>query len=79
MTSMIERVSKAIHALGPLDLANFRDRELVSRAAIEAMREPTEAMLAAVDCQQVGCCNMADKDACECWQSMIDAALKEQP
>lgn len=38
MSEMIERVAKAIDALGNIDLANYQHREMVARAAIEAMR-----------------------------------------
>lgn len=43
-----------------------------ARAAIEAMREPTEAM---VKSGQTKCDDYLD--AAECWAAMIDAALSE--
>ena len=50
----------------------------VARAAIEAMREPTQDMGLAVSegCGEYGCCG--DR-AFEHWQAMIDAALKPDP
>ena len=45
--------------------------EDVARAAIEAMREPTQEMLRA------GWAAAHDEDAGDCWRDMIDAALKE--
>jgi len=58
-----------------------------ARAAIEAMREPTEEMLAAgqwtiSDNLTVSVCVENNRKAREIWQSMIDAALpphKPQP
>ena len=44
---MIERVAKAIGNIRSPDLANYRDQRLVAMVAIEAMREPTEAMASA--------------------------------
>lgn len=46
-----------------------------ARAVIEALREPTEAMIAAgEDCPIV---NYDGNDPKQVWQAMIDAALKE--
>lgn len=52
-----------------------------ARFAIEAMREPTEAMLAAPYHEGDGCDAqyMADEDFRCAWQAMIDAALAESP
>ena len=53
-----------------------------ARAAIEAMREPTDAMEAAGDDTFVyytHSTSLLDGDATVCWRAMIDAALKEQP
>jgi len=69
-TPMIERVAKAIwRSMGDNDDAflDFRDDYLLyARAAIEAMREPTEGMLEAA--------SRADLE--DEWSAMIDAALK---
>lgn len=49
---------------------------VMARAAIEAMRDPTQFMLdEAGDTITVGCCNMQLKDARDTWLCMIDAAL----
>jgi hypothetical protein len=71
--SMLERVAKAISCDGFVDDGDRR----AARAAVEAMREPTEAMCKA------GAHSM-DRDygddsitADEMWSAMIDAILRE--
>ena len=77
--SMVERVAKALHKADNPDgsyegfFAHTPDPQIyerMARAAIEAMREPTEAM------DEEGAifsdCNAATRT----WQAMIDAALK---
>jgi len=80
MTDMVERVAKAIVNCGPKrweDLADYERRAamaVVARVAIEAMREPTEAMLACelrFQGEQLG--------YAEIWRRMIDAALAPEP
>lgn len=51
-----------------------------ARAAIEAMREPTEAMCLAPDSADI-CVDQFPINSAEaksCWQAMIDAALKTE-
>jgi len=85
MSEMVERVARAIAAA-----ADDTDWELYrseARAAIEAMREPTEAMLAAVipypenttvPRPTMEAATMADRLAFRSrWQDGIDAALAE--
>ena len=57
---MIERVARAVEIAAKV---NGRNWDKIARAAIEAMREPTEAML--------------DYGTRPTWQTMIDMALKE--
>lgn len=68
--SMIERVALAIEKIVNDNWENgdITTREQVTRAAIEAMREPTDAM---IDCGVDG------DDAVDIYQRMIDAALLE--
>jgi uncharacterized membrane protein len=40
MTLMTERCENALEALGRVDPANYRDRVIIVRTIIEAMREP---------------------------------------
>jgi len=74
---MIERVAQAILAKVPLGYGmTIAESDEYARAAIEAMREPTEAMVDAFvwyghgktigDVARIG------------WQSMIDAALSPE-
>jgi hypothetical protein len=72
MTDLVKRVARAIaKAANPmpwdmLDEDAVRSYHLQARAAIAAMREPTEAMIEAVPDVMT---------ASEAWQAMIDAAL----
>lgn len=74
---MVERVAKALHAGSdsPTEWFDYEtDREYwrdQARAAIAAMREPTEAMCAAAEA--TGDHWYFD----DSWAAMIDAALKE--
>lgn len=84
--SMVERVARAIEPYYPLSctedwLKDVRRGwcETVARAAIAAMREPTEAMLWAGS-ESIDTCTKLDpcgKAAKHCWSDMIDAALTE--
>ena len=86
--SMVERVLKAIQreddpisdgshsqTFSPPNAREDRQRRM-ARAAIEAMREPTEAMIDADGVQQK--CHMCGGHV-EGWQLMTDAALSEKP
>lgn len=75
MNEMIERVAKAIWSdywdgegcsWAEMEESSRQTALSMARAAIEAMREPTEAMLEA----QFGQPSPAD-----CWRAMIDAAV----
>ncbi len=75
MSEIIERVARAIHAAdepGELADANEAHRRFcydAARAAIEAMREPTEAML-------IEGCHGSHVTQEDSWRAMIDEALK---
>lgn len=83
MTEMIERVAAAIYAVQPhlntgkpvpwLELIGpLREKSIeLARAAIEAMREPTDEMADAVD--------ETDTGIESAWRCMIDAALTSPP
>lgn len=85
--TMIERVAKAIYDAeaerSPISAASFDEMQVLSpdkysywcgvaKIAIEAMREPTEAMVKVVPY------DMYDPDFEENWRIMIDAALDEE-
>lgn len=78
MSEMIERVAKAIWGdLGGWDDLNGDTKETVrkeARAAIAAMREPTEAML---DTTVNPHCVETMEDIRDVWTDMIDAALSD--
>jgi hypothetical protein len=83
MSEMRERVARAIHQErygGQIPWGRFPDAEeecrQEARAAIEAMREPTEAMMAAVDCGGEKADWLAGKAWKAGWQAMLDEALK---
>ena len=72
MTDMIERVAKCIYADCGLSLNECRG---LARAAIAAMREPTDRMV------HVGTMNNLRQDGFfmgGIWKNMIDAALEEK-
>lgn len=63
MSEMVGRVARVLQER----LGGSGDYEGTARAAIAAMREPTEAMLDAD----------GGVDAIDCWHAMVDAALAE--
>ena len=71
MTDMIERVAKAINDT-MLQHGDYKPDEL-ARAAIEAIREPTEKMIDAGSKEQR---NILSKPIEGIWTAMIDAALE---
>jgi hypothetical protein len=92
MTEMVERVARAIkERLAEIEDVYFRDDgsdctidghvdiEDLARAAIEAMREPTQEILdaPAVPNALGDDENYSDIDVREAYQAMIDAALKD--
>jgi hypothetical protein len=83
---MVERVARAIEDAN-LKASGDEDYTPLARAAIEAMREPTEAMLKAgfhknrwtnpKPCHD-HCVGRVTLSIDEPWRAMIDAALSEQ-
>jgi hypothetical protein len=75
MSEMIERVAKAIEES---IWEPGQDSVIAARAAIEAMREPTEAMLeaASIEAQKPAGWHMVYRNI---HRAMIDAALKSLP
>lgn len=75
---MIERVAKAIFAGCDWDkLTTELDRRLrfdAAKAAIAAMRVPTDKMYIEGSLAIV---NSNGRETYDCWEAMIDAALKE--
>lgn len=74
MTEMIDRVAKAIfEAMDVTDGLDSSAAERYARAAIEAMREPTDAQITAFSraCDTNGQCLVKYG-----YNAMIDAALK---
>jgi len=67
MNPMITRVAKSLN-LNPSDAGH----RMIARAAIEAMREPTETMR-----EQGQYAKVANGGASYIYHAMIDAALKE--
>jgi hypothetical protein len=71
--SMIERVGNVIAARLTIAIATGNlSMQDIARAAIEAMRNPTDAM------EDVGNAMDGEVGALTTWQSMIDAALNEK-
>jgi hypothetical protein len=82
MSEMIERVALAIDGamFDSVQMPCGERQAFVARAAIEAMREPTNAMHKAGN-DKMDSMVAGDGDAfCEhVWRLMIDAALSEKP
>lgn len=84
--TMVERVAKVLHEL-PGDgyewaTASEEQRQharVYARAAIEAMREPTDAMKAAWDKDFTAWLDHQIQDDDHLYKVMIDAALSEKP
>lgn len=76
MTEIIDRVAAAIHKhVWPLECPAIEDLVDAARAAIEAMREPTDAMLAPFyETTELG-----RGDALVVWDTMIRKALSSSP
>jgi hypothetical protein len=68
--SMVERVATAILKEQETNRSAFPDMRDLARAAIEAMREPTEAMKKTM-------ANTPGRWGPHCWGQIVDAALKE--
>ena len=86
MSEMIERVAKAIalddcQTWNELDAVNRGMFLSFARAAIAAMREPTEAMLEAgtITVSKTGVISISTQDAARIWRAMVDAALHSAP
>jgi hypothetical protein len=92
MNDMMERVARAIdpERWAQIDHMPVADRarpvliaaeKMRASAAIEAMREPTEAMTKAAERVEVRGADLHDFAAFDCapdvWKAMIDAALKD--
>lgn len=71
MNKMVEKVAIALQGCDPSAGASYEDS---ARAVIEAMREPTDEMIAAGDMPD---CDNPQKDAEGVYRNMIDAALTE--
>jgi hypothetical protein len=72
MTDMVERVARAIYAAECWDTATPGFYQHAARAAIAAMREPTDEMVDAAWEPSVPPGNVA------IWQAMIDAAMGDK-
>lgn len=84
MSEMIERVARAIEeVVGCPDNSNGDFLKVAARAAIEAMREPTETMSRVAerpgDNAEGSPGSIAYWQADGIWKNMIDAALATEP
>ena len=72
MVEMVERVARKLEELSPSisQLLGARVRDL-ARAAIAAMREPTDAI-----CNNIGLAIAADLPSDAIWRNAIDEALR---
>lgn len=74
--TMVERVAQAVRQGAPI---NHAAAERIARAAIEAMREPTDEMTLSVPARVEHNRNEAAQQTYnrEAWRAMITAALEE--
>lgn len=79
--TMVERVAAAITKAfeGEWRVFDAGQAEILAAAAIEAMREPTEAMVAAAPEEGVTYDKHAQGFAANYYTAMIDAALRDRP
>ena len=77
--TMVERVGRAIAEANGHDYELYpKLSEALARAALRALREPTEAMVRANGTSQFEeGRRWLDEDARITWQAMVDAALSE--
>lgn len=73
MTSMVKRVADAIQDVASISESGGLNYEEMARAAIEAMREPTERM---EDAGNLPTYQWVDDTAGNVWTRMIDSALE---
>lgn len=82
MTDMIERVAQAILAKDPEGAFSIHHARVYAKAAIAAMRKPTEAMLEAADAAMLHSPVIEKTDRLSTltlgFNAMIDAALEEK-
>lgn len=80
MTTMLERVARAIYENVSAGADDMESCIIAARAAIEAMRVPTEAMVDAGEGQVAELRNETSTSytAAETYRAMIDTALLEQ-
>ena len=75
MTDMIERVAQAIFAKDPEGMFSIHYARVYAKAAILAMREPTETMIDAGSKEQR---TILSKPIEGIWTAMIDDALEDE-
>ena len=77
MSDMVERVARALRECDCDPMHNDEDYANMAYAAIAAMREPTEAMIAkSLDGKAGDYLGVGPKVVTAVWQAMIDAALE---
>lgn len=78
MSEMIDRVSLALARYHGDDVGSVKNQHYqdMARAAIEAMREPTQEMMAGVDCAGEKAEWLSGKAWKAGYHAMIDSALK---
>lgn len=75
--TMVEKVARAISAIGSGSDSNWSDYTEEARAALQALREPTEAMADAFDNMKAWDDDDRLPEAREAMEAFIDAALSE--
>lgn len=74
---MIEKIMRSMRDTGLLDGVSDEDCDTLATAALEALREPNEAMIKAFDRDMDDWFNHEIEDENHLYKVMIDAALNE--
>lgn len=74
---MIDKIMRSMRDTGLLDAMSDEDLDRVATAALEGMREPTDAMIKAFDRDMDDWFNHEIEDENHLYKTMIDAALNE--
>ena len=74
---MIDKIMRSMRDTGLLDGMSDEDLDTLATAALEAMREPNEAMIKAFDRDMNDWFNHEIEDENHLYKVMIDAALNE--
>lgn len=74
---MIDRVIRSMQDTGLIDGMSLEDADTLATASLEAMREPSDAMISEGEDVPIGAFYLVRNNAKNVFAAMIDAALNE--